>query len=188
VLFGTSLVFGFWHLGFREVLKALDPLVLWLASGFGTGRIPWAPGTFGSIIGLLWFAILLSTQYLTLFVLGIIAGLSASVVICGRAERILRQRDPGSIVLDEIAAIPICFLAWVASDFFRQGRWPPLETFFGPKTWYLTLILFAAFRLFDISKPWPVRQSQRLPGGWGVVTDDVLAAVYVCALSLIVFH
>src|SRR5688572_25980109 len=60
--------------------KKTDGLVLWLASGFGIGRIPWAPGTFGSVIGLLWFAILLSTQYLTLFVLGIIAGLAASIV------------------------------------------------------------------------------------------------------------
>ena len=184
--FLCGLGFGIW--GFVRFLKVTDSLVLWLASGFGIGRIPWAPGTFGSLVGLLWFAVLLSTQFFTLFVLGVFAGLSASIYICGRAEGILRQRDPGSIVLDEIAALPICFLAWVASDFFRQGRWPPLETFFGSKAWYLTLILFAAFRLFDIAKPWPVRRSQQLPGGWGVVTDDVLAALYVCALSLIVFH
>jgi phosphatidylglycerophosphatase A len=58
----------------------------------------------------------------------------------------------------------------------------------GAKTWYLTAIIFILFRIFDILKPPPVRQSQRLAGGWGVVTDDVLAALYVCALSLIVFH
>jgi phosphatidylglycerophosphatase A len=166
----------------------MDGLVLWLARGFGTGSIPFAPGTFGSVVGLLWFAVLLSTQNIWGFLGGIIAGVMASVWICGRAEQILKERDPGSIVLDEICAMPICFLPWVVSELARQKAWPPLETFFGSRTWYLVAIIFVLFRIFDILKPPPVRQSQRLPGGWGVVTDDVLAAVYVCALSLIVFH
>ena len=100
----------------------------------------------------------------------------------------MQQRDPGSIVLDEICAVPLCFVPWVASEWLRQGVWPTPETFFGPKTWYITVVIFVLFRGVDIVKPWPVRQSQRLPGGWGVVMDDVLAALYVCALSLIVFH
>jgi len=166
----------------------MDGLILWLAHGFGVGRIPWAPGTFGTLAGVLWFAILLSTQSLWGFIGGLIGGVIASVWICGKAERILKQRDPGSIVLDEICAVPICFVPWVVSELSRQKTWPPLETFFGTKTWYIVAILFVLFRIFDILKPPPVRQSQRLPGGWGVVTDDVLAALYVCALSLIVFH
>ena len=166
----------------------MDGLILWLAHGFGIGRIPWAPGTFGTLVGVLWFAILLSTQNLWGFIGGLIGGVIASVWICGRAEVILKQRDPGSIVLDEICAVPICFVPWVVSEFFRQKTWPPLETFFGARSWYIVAILFVLFRIFDILKPPPVRQSQRLPGGWGVVTDDVLAALYVCALSLIVFH
>jgi phosphatidylglycerophosphatase A len=166
----------------------MDGLVLWLARGFGAGSIPFAPGTFGSVVGLLWFAVLLSTQNIWAFVGGTVAGVSASVWICGRAETILKERDPGSIVLDEICAMPICFVPWVVSELSRQKAWPPLETFFGATSWYLVAIIFVLFRIFDILKPPPVRQSQRLPGGWGVVTDDVLAAVYVCALSLIVFH
>lgn len=163
-------------------------LILWLAQGFGIGRIPFAPGTFGSLLGVLWFAVLLSTQNVWGFVGGTIGGVIASIWICGRAETILEQRDPGSIVLDEICAIPICFVPWVVTELSRQQPWPSLETFFGPKTWYIAAILFVLFRIFDILKPPPVRQSQRLPGGWGVVIDDVLAALYVCALSLIVFH
>ena len=166
----------------------MDGLILWLAHGFGIGRVRWAPGTFGSLVGVLWFAILLSTQNIWGFAGGMAGGIIASVWICGRAEAILKQRDLGSIVLDEICAVPICFVPWVVSEWLRQKTWPPLETFFGAKSWYIVAILFVLFRIFDILKPPPVRQSQRLPGGWGVVTDDVLAALYVCALSLIVFH
>ncbi len=165
----------------------MDGLILWLAHGFGVGRIPWAPGTFGSLIGVLWFAILLSTQNIWGFLGGIFGGVIASVYICGKAEKILRKRDPGSIVLDEICAVPICFVPWVVSELLLQKMWPPVETFFGAQTW-IGAILFVLFRIFDILKPPPVRQSQGLPGGWGVVTDDVLAALYVCALSLSVFQ
>lgn len=166
----------------------MGAIIVWLAHGFGAGRIPFAPGTFGSLVGLLWFAILLSSHTIWGFLGGLVGGVIASVVICGKAEEILQQRDPGSIVLDEICAIPICFIPWVATEWLRKGAWPSLETFFGSNGWYITAILFALFRAFDILKPWPVHQSQRLPGGWGVVADDVLAALYVCALSLIVFH
>jgi phosphatidylglycerophosphatase A len=165
-----------------------DGLVLWLAQGFGSGRIPWAPGTFGSVLGVLWFAILLSFQSVWGFAAGLVSAVLASIWICGKGERILNERDPGSIVLDEICAVPICFTPWVVSEWLRKETWPPIETFFGPSTWYLTVIIFVLFRIFDIVKPPPVRQSQRLPGGLGVVADDVLAALYVCALSLIVFH
>jgi phosphatidylglycerophosphatase A len=166
----------------------MEAVTLWLAQGFGIGRVRLAPGTFGSALGLLWFAILLWMQTLWAFLAVAVGGLLISVWICGRAERILNQRDPGSIVLDEICAVPLCFVPWVTSEWLRKGAWPTLEAFFGEKTWYITVVIFVLFRGFDIVKPWPVRQSQRLPGGWGVVMDDVLAALYVCALSLIVFH
>jgi phosphatidylglycerophosphatase A len=163
-------------------------LILWLAQGFNVGRIRWAPGTFGSLVGLLWFAMLLSTQNIWWFASGALAGIFMSIWICGKAEEILRERDPSSIVLDEICAMPLCFVPWLVSEWLHKGVWPSLGTFFGPKSWYITVVIFVLFRAFDILKPWPVRQSQRLPSGWGVVMDDVLAALYVCALSLLVFH
>ena len=160
---------------------------LWVAQGFGVGRIPVAPGTFGSVAGVLWFGLLLMTGSKWLFIAGTIAAIALSVWLCGAAEKILGQTDPGSVVLDEIAAIPVCFLGWVALLVCKTGALPGVADFFSARTWPLTLGVFAAFRFFDVAKPWPVHQSQSLPGGWGVTIDDVLAAVYVNAVVLLVY-
>ena len=154
-------------------------LLLWIAEGFGVGRIPFGPGTFGSLLGLLWFACLLATRSVWLLLAGAIAGVALSVWLCGVAEKILKQTDPGSVVLDEIAAMPVCFFAWVGTLLWKRGSMPSLEDFFSGQNWLMTLGVFAAFRFFDVAKPWPVRQSQSLPGGWGITVDDVLAALYV---------
>jgi phosphatidylglycerophosphatase A len=150
---------------------------LWIAQGFGIGRIAVAPGTFGSLVGLGWLAVLLSFKSWTLFILGAAGGIAVSVWLCGEAERILGRKDPGSVVLDEIVAIPLCFAGWLAAVSLRRNSFP------GPD-FLLThslssVLIFALFRLFDVAKPWPVRQSQALSGGWGITIDDVLAAVYV---------
>lgn len=156
-------------------------LVIWLAQGFGIGRIPWAPGTFGSLLGLGWFAILLLiAQWSPVSALVLFLGsIMASVWTCEAAEILLGEKDPGSIVLDEIVALPTCFLGWVFHLWLQLETLPSLDFFFGPTTWFLALGVFLAFRFFDIAKPWPVRQSQDLPRGWGVVLDDQLAALYV---------
>lgn len=160
---------------------------LWIAQGFGVGRIPVAPGTFGSVVGVLWFGLLLGTANLWLFTAGTLAAIALSVWLCGAAEKTLGQTDPGSVVLDEIAAMPVCFSGWVALLVWQTGAMPGFAHFFTARTWLPTLGVFAAFRLFDVAKPWPVYQSQALPGGWGVTIDDVLAAVYVNAVVLLVY-
>jgi len=160
---------------------------LWIAQGFGVGRIPVAPGTFGSVVGVLWFGLLLLTGNLWLFTTGTLATIALSVWLCGAAEKALGQTDPGSVVLDEIAAMPVCFSGWVALLVWKTGAMPGFGHFFTARTWLPTLGVFAAFRLFDVAKPWPVYQSQALPGGWGVTIDDVLAAVYVNAVVLLVY-
>ena len=160
---------------------------LWLAQGFGVGLVPFGPGTFGSLVGLLWFALLLMTGSIWIFLGGAVAGVALSVWLCGVAEKILGQTDPPSVVLDEIAALPLCFLSWVAILFCKTGSLPALGDFFSAHNWPLALGVFVAFRLFDITKPWPVRQSQSLPGGLGVTVDDVLAAVYVNILVLLAY-
>ena len=160
---------------------------LWIAQGFGVGRIPVAPGTFGSVVGVLWFGLLLATGNLWLFAAGTLAALALSVWLCGAAEETLGRKDPGSVVLDEIAAMPVCFSGWVALLVWKTGAIPGLADFFSARTWPLTLGVFAAFRFFDVLKPWPVHQSQSLPGGWGVTIDDVLAAVYVNLVVLLVY-
>ncbi len=161
---------------------------LWIAQGFGIGRIPKAPGTFGSILGLGWFALLLwiggIQPWLAAFLL--VASIIASVWTCEAAEKILGAKDPGSIVIDEIVAVPVCFLGWVFHLALQLHELPSLEFFFGPTTWFLAFGVFLAFRFFDIVKPWPVKQSQDVPRGWGVVLDDLLAAVYVNLVILLV--
>lgn len=162
-------------------------LVLFVAQGFGSGRIPVAPGTFGSVVGLGWFALLLAPGNLWVFLGGTILGLVASVWLCGAAEKILGQSDPGSVVWDEIAAIPVCFAGWVLLLQANSGAMPPVAHFFTGRNLWLTAGVFGLFRLFDVWKPSPVRQSQALPGGWGVTVDDLLAAVYVNAVLFLAF-
>lgn len=154
-------------------------LILLIAQGFGVGRIPVAPGTFGALIGMAWFTLLLLLRSPLAFVVGIVAGVVISVWICGAAERILARTDPASVVLDEIVTVPICFCWWVFEFQLRTGGMPGAATFFTSATAPVTLGVFVAFRIFDILKPWPIHASQRLPGGWGVTTDDLIAAVYV---------
>jgi phosphatidylglycerophosphatase A len=157
---------------------------LWIAQGFGIGRIPIAPGTFGSILGLGWFLALICLKSWTVFIIGAIAGIAVSIWLCGEAEQILKQTDPGSVVMDEIIAIPICFTGWLVMASVWQHQMPGPEYFWGH--WEYSIGVFALFRLFDVSKPWPVRQSQRLRGGWGVTIDDVLAAVYVNIVVVVI--
>jgi len=135
----------------------------------------------------LWFGLLLMTRNLWLFLAGTIAAIALSVWLCGAAERALGQTDPGSVVLDEIAAMPVCFLGWLTILVWKTGALPGFAHFFSAHTWPLTLGVFAAFRFFDVAKPWPVYQSQSWSGGWGVTIDDVLAAVYVNAVVLLAF-
>ena len=162
--------------------------ILWIAQGFGAGRVSFAPGTVGSLVGLLWFAVLLLPGNIWFYLGGALAGIFLSVPICGVAEKILRRPDPASVVLDEIAAMPVCFVVWVSQHLSQQGAMPAPGYFFSQGIWPLTVAVFAAFRLFDIAKPWSVRQSQKLPGGWGVTLDDALAAIYVnVAVALVSF-
>jgi phosphatidylglycerophosphatase A len=160
---------------------------LWIAQGFGIGRVPVAPGTFGSVLGVGWFALLLLTGKLWLFILGTVFGIALSVWLCGVAEDILLKKDPQSVVLDEITAMPVCFLGWVAALWWKTGALPPVERFFSANGWVQVLGVFTLFRFFDVLKPWPVKQSQWLHSGLGVTIDDVLAALYV-NLAVLLFH
>jgi len=135
-----------------------------IALGFGAGLAPKAPGTFGTVVGLLlcWALqpflspLAIALLAVPLFLLGI--------WVCDVTGRALGVMDSGSIVWDEVVAfLP---LAALAGSIGAQ------------------LVAFALFRLFDIWKPFPIRQlERRIPGGLGVMADDVLAAGYA-ALSL----
>ena len=159
--------------------------ILHLAQGFGLGRLPLAPGTFGSLAGLPWLLLLLGTGSLYSFLAALMAGFAVSVWACGTAEDLLRHKDPPSVVLDEIVALPLAFVPWTIDFWLRHSTLPPPDEFFRDNHWVRSLVLFALFRAFDVAKPWPVQQSQRLPAGWGITADDLLASLYVALLSLL---
>jgi len=140
-----------------------DRLVKLLATGFGTGYIPKLPGTAGSVLGVgVWLLIQLTGNSWAWLVFA--AGILPAIWIAGTAERLFGQHDPQCAVIDEIVGMTVA-LAGIAP------------------VWWLVLTGFAAFRLFDIWKPFPIRQSQKLPAGWGIVVDDLLAGGLACAVT-----
>ena len=127
-----------------ELLRAM---ILFVAQGFGVGRIPFAPGTFGSLVGLAWFAALLVTGRYELYLFGALCGAGLSVWLCGAAEKILKQKDPPSVVLDEIIALPFCFLPWVTAQWLRNGKLPAFETLFTSQGLLAVAAIFILFRM-----------------------------------------
>lgn len=129
-----------------------------LASWFGVGRLPKTPGTFGSLaalpaVGLMWvLGPLTGVLFLVVFI-------GLAVRAAGITEQILEQRDPGVIVVDEVAGMLVAL-------------------YLQPATWGFLAGGFFLFRVFDITKPFPIRRLERLPGGAGVVLDDVMAGLY----------
>lgn len=169
----------------RVLREYRGSVVLCLAQGLGVGRAPVAPGTVGSVLGLLWFLLLVGTGELWIYLAGLVLGLVVSVPVCGAAERLLGRLDPPSVVFDEIVVVPLCFLPWVLSAWRKLEAMPLIEHFFTAGAWLPTLVIFVLFRVFDAAKPWPINRVQDLPGGWGVTADDVLAAVATAGLSVV---
>jgi phosphatidylglycerophosphatase A len=137
-----------------------------LALGFGAGLAPVAPGTFGSLVGLGIGACLLGGPGRGALAAATLLAVLAGIVICGSSARRLGVHDHPAIVWDEIAGQMIALLA-------------------APATWWGGLLAFAAFRLFDIWKPWPIREVDHgMRGGLGIMLDDVLAGL-LAALTLV---
>ena len=130
-------------------------------------RLP-APGTWGSLGGGGYFWAGFTELGLAGNLIASAIGAYVAVALCGEAEVRLGQQDPGEVILDEFVAIPLCFLGWPALVAVVPG-------------WAALLAGFALFRLFDIAKPLGIARLQRLPGGWGVVVDDLAAALAACA-------
>lgn len=133
--------------------------ILLLATGGGVGWIPGAPGTYGTAVAVILYALLGSLQTLHYLVV-VLTLILFSVGVAHLAEGYFQKKDCQKIVIDEIAgyAVTMLFIPW------------------GWKYWVAG---FVAFRFFDILKPYPVRFLERhLKGGWGVVGDDVAAGIY----------
>ena len=132
-------------------------LAIALATAFGAGYAPVAPGTFGSAAGLvLWWLLPQSTavQLAAIVIVFALGSWSGSV-----AERHFQRTDPGHVVLDEVLGMQITL-------------------FLNPVGWVGALIGFLLFRVADIIKPYPANRLEALHGGFGIMADDAMAAVY----------
>jgi phosphatidylglycerophosphatase A len=163
---------------------AAEKLVVFLAEGFGVGRIPFMPGTFGTGLGFFWIFLLLLPRNLPFYLAGIVFGFFSAVYIGQRAENILQLKDPGRIVIDEIAAMPLAFLPAVILTRTGVLTLHPAE-FLSKKLILLPLVTFVLFRFFDILKPLGIVHVQKAPGGWGLVLDDYLAALITAVILLL---
>ena len=132
-------------------------------------------------MGLGWWWLLLSGG-LQFYVIATVVIILLAVPVCTAAEKILGQKDPSSVVLDELVVMP---LIWLPVLLFSRNDGSPLPgSILHGVGWEKIGAGFLAFRLFDIWKPWPIGLSQRLPAGWGVVVDDVLAALAASLVPL----
>lgn len=141
-----------------------------VATFFGAGLGKPGPGTWGSVAAvLLWaaFAWGLHPSPITLFLVllgGIVISVAVGVPAATIAARESGREDPGFVVIDEVA-----------------GQWIALLGC--PADWKHALMALILFRLFDITKPFPARQLERLPAGWGIVFDDVAAGLYAWGVA-----
>jgi len=134
-----------------------------LASVFGAGYAPVASGTVGSFVTLvaIWLLPVTPLRILVALVVVTLVGVWAG----SRVERVLVRKDPGVIVIDEVAGMLLSVILL-------------------PPTIPVLVTAFLLFRLFDIWKPFPARESQALTGGVGVMVDDLIAGVYALVLVL----
>ena len=147
----------------------MHTLIMAIATGLYSGYLPKAPGTWGSLVGLILFFLLhnLSLEiYLT-----VVAGLFLiGTFVAGEAEKIMDHKDPGLVVIDEIVGMLITMIAVPATPLFM-------------------VLGFALFRIFDIWKPFPVGfVDQRYHGGLGIMLDDVVAGIYSLLILQLLFR
>ncbi len=130
-----------------------------IATVLGLGYLPLAPGTAGSLVAALAFLFLPAYLPSIVFSLALLALFFIAVWSAEVVAKTENRHDPSQVVIDEVVgmAVSVAFLPWTFSS-IATG--------------------FVLFRIFDITKPFPARRSERLPGGWGIVMDDVVAGVY----------
>lgn len=150
----------------RQKLEILrDPIHL-VAFGFGSGLAPRAPGTAGSALALVFVWLQLDLPFAGQIAVAAVA-IVVGIYVCGESARRLGAHDHPGIVFDEIAGMLLAALAVPRRDF----------------VWLF--LLFVLFRIFDIAKPWPIRDiDHRLGGGLGIMLDDLMAAVYAALVLM----
>jgi phosphatidylglycerophosphatase A len=144
-----------------------------VATFFGAGYLKPGPGTWGSVGAVLVWAIAAwalphtGLALMAFLVCGIAVSIGIGVPAATIAARESGRHDPGFVVIDEVA-----------------GQW--IALLWCPRDWAHALIALVLFRLFDITKPFPARQLERLPEGWGIVFDDVAAGLYALGIAALI--
>lgn len=143
-------------------------LIKWIAVGFGTGWSPIMPGTVGTLVGLpLAWGLQVSGQGWQMQSIICVALTLLAIPICGVAEKMIGGKDPGCIVADEYLTLPITVIGLASPWALLSG--------------------FILHRIFDITKPPPIKQLQHIHGGFGIVVDDFLAALIALGLNHLLF-
>ena len=156
---GTVLFFKELHVKNETVPNTV---ATFFATVGGLGHVPWGPGSWGSGLGLLLGVLTVRTLRQPVSPLLLIGSFVIAALLCAHAERELGRHDPPMVILDEVWAMwaIVVVLPWITIS------------------WSRLLVAFLLFRLFDITKPAPLKHLARLPSGLGIMADDLGAAVY----------
>lgn len=146
--------------------KIFNRLAVRLATLFGIGNVQHCPGTVGSLVGTVIYAIMIRKVAILPRSGVMLFMLLLSLIICDIAEKAIKKHDPKEVILDEFVAMPFVFFG--------------IEEYFSQKlsVAFIMIIGFILFRIFDILKPLGINLLQKLPGGIGIVADDIVAAIY----------
>ncbi len=145
-----------------------DQFILFIAQGAFSGRFPFAPGTAGTLVAVLFYWVLIRLPLTWYFILCILT-IGIAVWSADKAEKLLGKKDDPSIVIDEVAGYLVAMTMV-------------------PTGWGFIVAGFLLFRVFDIVKPFPLENLQDLRGGWGIVADDIGAGIYTnLVLQITVF-
>ncbi len=140
------------------LMHTKDKIVLFIAQGAYSGRSPVAPGTAGTVVGVLLY-LLLKGLDMPWYGAACVMVTALGIWAAGQADALFGTKDNRTIVIDEIAGYLVAMLLV-------------------PATWQYITAAFFLFRFFDIIKPFPLRRLEGLPGGWGVMLDDIGAGIY----------
>jgi len=156
----------------ERVAERRRTLPVWVATVAGAGYFPIAPGTVGSAVAVVLVAALDAMPLAdasrgALLALLVVLVFFLGVWAAGQSEIFFGRTDPGHVVIDEVAGQMVTFLLVPHAS------------------WQLLLAGFALFRVFDVTNPFPAGRAERLPGGWGIMIDDVIAGGY--ALGALAF-
>jgi phosphatidylglycerophosphatase A len=155
-------------------------LVRVLGTSFGLGFMPKAPGTWGTLPAVAMFlavALWVPAGWQTLTLGAMLAATSAACVVLGNwAEKVFGREDPGQFVLDEVAGFLLTVLIFHPAKLLVDGHLAGL-----------TVWAFAVTRVMDIIKVPPARQMESLPGGWGILLDDLMASLYAAGLLHLIY-